>query len=497
MNGTMLQAFEWYLHGPEEINQLRWAATEVRNWATQGFTALWLPPANKGSGGTFTVGYDVYDLWDLGRYRSPSSERTKNGTFEDLQNLIAACRSAGVQAYADLVFNHKMGATRQQKVRVQHVDKDNKNQPLGDWHERDLHTHFRFDDRFTVQDWGSAPTNSYFEWNADHFDAVELNLDGTNYTFRLKAKNFESNTSDEHGGTPYLMGCDIDTSHPDVFEELCRIGDWMLGGMRFDGFRLDAVKHLRTTFFRDFLKRMSSNQRRKVFAVGEYWSDDVGQLHRYLDRCDSEMTLFDVPLQKHFHDASKAPNGSYDMGGILEHTLMKERPTHAVTFVQNHDTTPLRTLEQVVESWFVPLAYAIILLRAEGYPCVFYGDLYGSSYADKGRNGQGWYEITLPSHGWIIGRMMEVRRQHAYGQQFDYFDHSKVVGWSRLGAPGGKAIAVLMSNGGDGWKHMYVGKPGAQFYDHLNHFSHRITADGGGYADFVTRGGKVSVWVEV
>ena len=92
---------------------------------------------------------------------------------------------------------------------------------------------------------------------------------------------------------------------------------------------------------------------------------------------------------------------------------------------------------------------------------------------------------------------MEVRRQHAYGQQFDYFDHGNVVGWSRLGPPGGKAIAVLMSNGGDGWKHMYVGKPGAQFYDHLNHFSHRITADAGGYADFVTRGGKVSVWVEV
>jgi hypothetical protein len=46
----------------------------------------------------------------------------------------------------------------------------------------------------------------------------------------------------------------------------------------------------------------------------------------------------------------------------------------------------------------------------------------------------------------------QLDRQHAYGQQFDYFDHSNVVGWSRLGAPAGKAIAVLMSNGGDGWK---------------------------------------------
>lgn len=495
MNGTILQAFEWYLHPPPHGNHLRWAATQVPGWSALGFTALWLPPVNKGFGGSNTVGYDVYDLWDLGRYLAHGSERTKHATFDDLQDLIRACRSHGVQAYADLVFNHKMGGTRQEWVQVQHVDKDNKNKPLGDWHGRLLHTDFRFDDRFTVQHWGNAPTSSYFEWKWDHFDAVELGIDGKNYTFRLKAKNFESNTSDEHGGPPFLMGCDIDTSHPDVYEELCRIGDWVLGAMGFHGFRLDAVKHIRTTFFRDFMKRMNHNQSRKVFAVGEYWSDDVGQLHSYLDRCDSEMTLFDVPLQKHFHDASRA-GSSYDMGSILQHTLMLERPTHAVTFVQNHDTQPLRTLEQVVEAWFVPLAYAIILLREQGYPCVFFADMYGADYKDNGRDGNGRYEISMPNHGWVISRLMEIRRDHAYGRQFDYFDHHAVVGWSRLGPPGGKAIAVLLSNGDNGSKRMYVGKMNANFYDHLNHVGGPVTSDGDGYANFRTLGGKVSVWVE-
>ena len=30
-----------------------------------------------------------------------------------------------------------------------------------------------------------------------------------------------------------------------------------------------------------------------------------------------------------------------------------------------------------VQEWFKPLAYALILLRRDGYPCVFYGDYYG------------------------------------------------------------------------------------------------------------------------
>jgi alpha-amylase len=239
---------------------------------------------------------------------------------------------------------------------------------------------------------------------------------------------------------------------------------------------------------------LNHNQGRKVFAVGEYWSDDVRQLHSYLDRCDSEMALFDVPLQKHFHDASRS-DGGYDMGSILQHTLMLERPTQAVTFVQNHDTQPLRTLEQVVESWFVPLAYAIILLREQGYPCVFYADMYGADYEDKGRDGHGRYKISMANHGWLISRLMEIRRDHAYGEQFDYFDHRNVVGWSRLGQSGGKAIAVLMSNGENGWKYMYVGKMNTPFYDYLNHVSGPIYSDRFGYAKFETRGGKVSVWV--
>ena len=53
-----------------------------------------------------------------------------------------------------------------------------------------------------------------------------------------------------------------------------------------------------------------------------------------------------------------------------------------------HDSQPLQLLEKPIAEWCNPLAYAIILLREQGIPCVFYPDLYGAEYADKGKDGK-------------------------------------------------------------------------------------------------------------
>ena len=65
------------------------------------------------------------------------------------------------------------------------------------------------------------------------------------------------------------------------------------------------------------------------------------------------------------------------MRNILKGTLLEARPERAVTFVDNHDTQPGQALASWVDGWFKSIAYALILLRGEGLPCVFYGDYYG------------------------------------------------------------------------------------------------------------------------
>jgi alpha-amylase len=179
------------------------------------------------------------------------------------------------------------------------------------------------------------------------------------------------------------------------------------------------------------------------------------------------------------------------MRRILDGTLMQQQPSLAVTFVENHDSQPLQSLESVVESWFKPLAYAIILLRREGYPCVFYADYFGAHYNDKG------HEIWMDTHRWLIDKLLHARKHYAYGPQYDYFDHWNTIGWTRLGdAEHPKAMAVLISDGPSGSKWMEVGKPNAIFHDLTEHIKEPVYTNAHGWGEFRCNGGSVSVWIE-
>ena len=70
-NGSMMQYFHWYNSSDgSHWRQLTQTAAEL---AAAGFTALWLPPVYKGSGGINDVGYSIYDLFDLGEFDQKDS----------------------------------------------------------------------------------------------------------------------------------------------------------------------------------------------------------------------------------------------------------------------------------------------------------------------------------------------------------------------------------------------------------------------------------------
>ena len=84
-----------------------------------------------------------------------------------------------------------------------------------------------------------------------------------------------------------------------------------------------------------------------------------------------------------------------------------------------------------VEAWFKAIAYSLILLRFEGYPCIFYADIYGAHYRDKGEDGNE-YEIWLEKVE-ELEILMQARHNNAYGHTRDYFNHKNCIGWIREG----------------------------------------------------------------
>ena len=89
-NGVMMQYFHWY----NEPDGKLWTqlAEQAEALAAAGITALWLPPAYKGTAGGYDVGYGVYDMYDLGEFDQKGSLRTKYGTKDEYVNAIKAVK---------------------------------------------------------------------------------------------------------------------------------------------------------------------------------------------------------------------------------------------------------------------------------------------------------------------------------------------------------------------------------------------------------------------
>ncbi|MGJ3249651.1 MAG: alpha-amylase [Elainellaceae cyanobacterium] len=491
LNGTLMQAFHWDIpHDGTLWNELEMKAKDL---ASAGFTALWLPPAYKGQAGEYDVGYGVYDLFDLGEFQQKNKHenscRTKYGTRDEYLAAIQALKSHNIQVYADVVLNHKDGGDETQRVMATPYDRDNRIEPKGGLQEIEVYTSFTFP--------GRGDKYSSMKWNAWHFDAVNHNMIGPNdgTVYLLEGRSFDNFVNLEKGNYDFLLGCDLDFDNEQVRGELLYWGRWYLDTTGVDGFRIDAIKHIPAWFFDLWLDHVRDYAQRDLFAVGEYWSQDIEALHWYISDTEGRMSLVDAPLHYNFHRAS-LQGIHFDMRQLLDNTLMQQQPALAVTFVENHDSQPLQSLESVVEPWFKPLAYAFILLRREGYPCVFYADYYGAHYRGRGRDNNE-YEIWMPSHRWIIDKFLHARTNFAYGDQYDYFDHPNTIGWTRLGSDRHpKAMAVVMTNGADGWKWMEVGKPDAMFYDITEHMSDPVRTNSSGWGQFSCKGGSVSVWVE-
>lgn len=478
INGVMMQYFEWYLNCNKNLwNTVKKKGEEL---SRLGITAIWLPPAYKGIGGENEVGYGVYDLYDLGEFDQKGSIATKYGTKDEYLDAIVGLQQSGLDVYADIVLNHKMGADKLQTIKAVKCNWEDHTKEEGEEETVEVWTKFTFP--------GRNHKYSDFEWNWTHFSGIDYNSRTNEIAlYKLKNKTWQMDVDKEHGNYDYLMGADIDFSNQEVIDECMKWGKWYLALTGVNGFRFDAVKHIESNFIRDFIREMNAYYDKNLFSVGEYWNANVNELKNYIERTEGEISLFDVPLHYNFYQASNS-NGEYDLSKILDNTLMKENPGRAVTFVDNHDTQPGQALQSWIPSWFKEIAYSIILLRREGYPCIFYGDYYGIQH-----------DNIEPMEN--LKTLLLLRRDRAYGEQVDYFDDKNIIGFTRLGDDDHykSGMAVIISDKYEGSKRMYVGTKfaGERFFDALGNREDEITIGEDGFGEFIVNGGSVSVYVKI
>ena len=474
-NETMMQYFEWYL--PNDGLWWRRCAAKAANLRDLGITQVWLPPAYKGTRQD-DVGYGVYDLYDLGEFDQKGTVRTKYGTKEEYLGAISAFHKAGIQVFADIVLNHRMGGDATEDVIAVSDSPEDRNRQIDGARRVKVWSQFNFP--------GRNGRYSDFKWNHTHFSGTDWdeNTRTMDRIYRFMGKHWKEHVDPEKGNFDYLMGMNVDMGNPVVVRETEKWLEWYIRETHLDGLRLDAVKHISFPFYGKLLKTIREATGLKIPAVGEYWSGELERLEHYLDMVEGGMSLFDVALHYKFFDVSQ---GRGSLKALFDNTLVNSRPGNAVTFVDNHDTQYGQSLQSFVEDWFKPLAYALILLRQDGVPCVFYSDYYGNPAQ---------FRSPTPN----LGKMVKARRWYAYGEQVDYFDDDHVVGWVRRGdiEHEGSGMAVVLSDQAGGSVRMDIGRAfaGKCFYDVLGKCTQPVTVDEDGVGEFFTDERNVSVWVQ-
>ncbi len=350
--GVMLQAFYWDCPRLAGCEHAWWDLLKqnVPALAGAGFTSLWLPPASKAASWK-SMGYDPYDYYDLGEFDQKGGVPTWFGTRAALEDLIRSAHGAGMQVYADMVFNHNSGADEQE---VNPLDGQSR------W------TRF-------------APGSGRFprDWTCFHPSPYELR------------------DRETFGGMP-----DLCHRNPRVYIELIQYCRWLLEDVGFDGFRYDCVRGFGGWMVRSVqeLRALRDGRSFMPYAVAECWDSDR-VIDDWLGLADTfaenPAGAFDFPLRWRLRDLCDTPG--YDLRDLAQPgAVLWDRPRDAVTFVENHDVareTPV--LHDKL------MAYAFLLTH-EGYPCVYWQD-----YFD--------WDLGQPGSASGIAALVAAHEKHAGG----------------------------------------------------------------------------------
>lgn len=131
----------------------------------------------------------------------------------------------------------------------------------------------------------------------------------------------------------------------------------------FTGFRFDMVKGYSASYVGSYIS--SANP---IFSVGEYWDSSVSKVVNWISGTGSKSQAFDFPLRYTLQSAIR--NNNYGGMGWALPGVIGQNPSHAVTFIDNHDTS---RDDRFGSNDQITMGYAYILTHP-GTPCVFWTD---------------------------------------------------------------------------------------------------------------------------
>lgn len=261
-----------------ELFQMKWTdlTQKMPELAEAGYTSLWLPVPAKG-GGALSVGYDLFDPFDLGDKNQNGTVATKYGTKAELLQMVETAHRFGIRVYFDNVMNHRQGVVPGYDVytptnyfpglwpkdfHLQTTSSGNRNWPnVENWNDQN---YVQNEPINGLCDLATEPGGINYNFGPTLFSQ-------TSKPFFVRQPNnpeyyMDTNTvslGSWPAGNPPGFSWPSGTWHgfngtngqpvaERVEDYLTRAAMWTLYTTKCDGFRLDAVKHVPSPFFGDY-----------------------------------------------------------------------------------------------------------------------------------------------------------------------------------------------------------------------------------------------------
>ena len=438
---------------------IQWFATpystiiqELPIVANLGYGTLYLPPPQKSGGGTYSVGYNPFDRFDLGDRDQAGSVETQYGSTEQFQQLIQLAHRFGLKVIVDAVLNHNDDRASTNIANYPNLLPE------------DFHIYSTADPQNSQIDFSNNDPFTLNMMNGDLSGLADLAHEDGNLT-ETGPYNLPNFATFNSYGKPTFIRQPLDPqlypnflpTSEDIRQYLCRWCTWLVGSLGIDGLRLDAVREIDPGFFNtvntqggfqvhdgDILPKLYQINP-NLYIFGEDDNSDSYELREYLK---TGMNLLDFPLFNTIGNIFNS-NGYGNLGQALTNQYGIDPSTSTpyeagglgtdvgVSFVQSHDYGPPTSNN---------LAYAFILTRS-GTSIVYYdgNNLDPNNYSQFPKPGR---FDAIGNEDNIITTLVDARARFGRGTMVERYSSSNLDIYDRE-VNGVSIMLVGLNNRGD------------------------------------------------
>jgi glycosidase len=441
-----------------------------------GYGFVWLPPPSRADTGDQSVGYDVYDRFDLGRPGRP----TLYGTEAGLRKLAKTLHRADLDLHVDFVMNHNGYSSLGTPGFVAAGGYPGLAITLPNDIDGDFHSAFAMGDQYErlagLIDIAHEKNHRFIRSPVDPADARNIRAGKTPAFGRLANVPDPANRRfypDRGHGTIFVFdpktgeanipvhafNLNDPTKGDPVVENatgyLMRNAQWLIQVIGIDGLRIDAAKHVQG-FVLDFIdravyrqnpRRLLDGSQKDVFTYSEVYDANPAVLlphvrkdinHADPGRIGGNRDTLDFKLYFALKEnlESTATLGAWQ---TIKNAALDvaddglHNGSAGVTFIQSHDVFKPFALENVAQ------AYTLMM---PGNTVVYFN---GREFGNRDFPKPGRTDALSVREGSLLTRLIQARNTHGRGNYVERWDGTDgLFAFERE-----SSAIVLLSNRGD------------------------------------------------